>query len=289
MSRLLQRVPAQYVDDVEVWIAALRGSGRRPSQPLEWVSIRNYLNFALPVLIDWAPRLTSLREVTRSDIELALADHTGSSTHNVHTALRSLFRGLRREKRVFADPARGVVGHYARKLPRPLPSDRLRGLLGQLADPRERLIVALVAVHAVGITEIRNLRIEHFDRSAGILTVERRHHTHRLVLEELMMTLIRDWLTARSARWPTTRNPYLFISSQTAVGTGPMSPYGLGTSFRRLGIAASRLRADRILDEATHSSDPVALIRVFGLGVTTAVRYVRAAHPGRFDLDPTSP
>lgn len=68
-----------------------------------------------------------------------------------------------------------------------------------------------------------------------------------------------------------------------------MSHYGLGTSFRQLGISASQLRADRILDEATHTADPVALITVFGIGVTTAVRYVRAAHPGRFDLDPTSP
>ncbi|MEV7043904.1 hypothetical protein [Amycolatopsis sp. NPDC051061] len=67
-----------------------------------------------------------------------------------------------------------------------------------------------------------------------------------------------------------------------------MSRYGLGAPFRQLGVTARQLRTDRILDEAHHTADPVQLIRVFGLGVTTAVSYVRAAHPDRFATDPTS-
>jgi hypothetical protein len=56
-----------------------------------------------------------------------------------------------------------------------------------------------------------------------------------------------------------------------------------------LGITPNQLRTDRILDEAHHTADPVQLIRVFGLGTTTAIRYVRAAHPDRFTSDPANP
>jgi hypothetical protein len=126
---LLDQVPPQFRADVDAWVAALRGAGRRPSRPVAWVTVRTYLQFALPVLTDWAARVATLREITRVDIEQALADHRGRSEHNVHTALRSSFRGLKREKRIFTDPARGLVRHYARRLPRALPSDRLRGLL----------------------------------------------------------------------------------------------------------------------------------------------------------------
>lgn len=70
---------------------------------------------------------------------------------------------------------------------------------------------------------------------------------------------------------------------------GPISRYGLGRPFRELGITARQLRADRILDEARHTADPVQLMRVFGLGVTTAVGYVRFAHPDRYTPEPAMP
>lgn len=123
VETMLEKIPAHFRSDVETWVLALRGNGHRPSRPLAWVSVRNYLNFALPALEDWGQSYTSLSEVTRNDVEHALATHTGKSAHNVHTALRSLFRGLKREKRIFTDPARAVIGHYTRKVPRPLPSD----------------------------------------------------------------------------------------------------------------------------------------------------------------------
>lgn len=108
-----------------------------------------------------------------------------------------------------------------------------------------------------------------------------------IVLDELILRLITDWLRARATHWPATNNPFLLISKHTALGRYPMSRFGLTTPFRRLGITATQLRTDRILDEARHTGDPVQLVRVFGLGVTTAVSYTRAAHPDEFRLDPT--
>jgi hypothetical protein len=51
--------------------------------------------------------------------------------------------------------------------------------------------------------------------------------------------------------------------------------------FARIGITCRKLREDRIYDEARHSGDPVLLMRLFGVSVQTAVRYVKAAHPAK--------
>jgi hypothetical protein len=67
-----------------------------------------------------------------------------------------------------------------------------------------------------------------------------------------------------------------------------MSRYGMTRMFTPLGITPNQLRVDRLLDEAHHTADPVHLMRVFGIGKTTAVRYVRTAHPDRFAIDPTT-
>jgi integrase len=77
--------------------------------------------------------------------------------HNLRTALRSLFRALKRERLIFRDPARSITVTRASKLPRPLPSDRLRGLLDRAATTVAKLAVALVAIHALRPVELRRL------------------------------------------------------------------------------------------------------------------------------------
>ncbi|WP_174315580.1 hypothetical protein [Streptomyces sp. CB01881] len=47
--------------------------------------------------------------------------------------------------------------------------------------------------------------------------------------------------------------------------------------------------ADRILDEARHTGDPVHLMHLFGISVATTVAYASAAHPERFTTDPAQP
>ncbi|MGH3814239.1 MAG: hypothetical protein ACRDUV_17615 [Pseudonocardiaceae bacterium] len=163
---MIEQVPQQLREDVICWITALRGEGRRPSPPLRWLTVRVYLTFALPALREWGARYSTLREVTRDDVHAAIRDHLGNSPHNVHTALRSLFRGLKRERRIFTDPAARVTAHFARRLPRPLPADHLHGLLDRLPHPRERLITALVAVHALGVGELQALQLHDLDRAA---------------------------------------------------------------------------------------------------------------------------
>ena len=55
----------------------------------------------------------------------------------------------------------------------------------------------------------------------------------------------------------------------------------MDATFAKLGLSPSKLRQDRILDEARHTADPVHLMRVFGLSAKPAMNYVQAAHPER--------
>ena len=51
--------------------------------------------------------------------------------------------------------------------------------------------------------------------------------------------------------------------------------------FTPLGLTPGQLRRDRILDEASHTADPVHLMTVFGISAKTAMNYIQAAHPER--------
>ncbi|MGA5550987.1 hypothetical protein [Streptomyces pseudogriseolus] len=73
----------------------------------------------------------------------------GDQVRRLHTALRSFFRALKRERLIFRDPARTISLTSNRSVPTALPSDRIAGLLDRLDDPRDRLMVALVGIYAL--------------------------------------------------------------------------------------------------------------------------------------------
>ncbi len=171
---LHEDVPPQFRHDITVWIRSLRGDGSRPSIPVQRVTVRTYLAFSLPALRNWATRYQSLREITRHDVESELEAHLGGSAPNVHVALRSLFGRLQRENRIFASPARGLVGRYARRVPQSLPSSQLRAAFEVTHSPRDRLILALAAVHALGVKEIQQLSIDDVDLAGGTIAIARR-------------------------------------------------------------------------------------------------------------------
>ncbi|MEV7122241.1 hypothetical protein [Kitasatospora griseola] len=202
-----------------------------------------------------------------------------------------MFRALKRERLIFRDPARTVALTTARRLPVPLPWDRLRGLLGRVPDARGKLIVILAAVHALSGTQIRRLRLEDVDRARGTLRVRRPGRMdHVIYLDELTVSLMTALIAERFERWPDCTNPYLIVTRQTAVNDlHPLAWHEVfKTVFKLAGISASRLRQDRIYDEARETSDLVRLMHVFGLCVATATKYVAAAHPDK-KVDPIAP
>jgi integrase len=166
----------------------------------------------------------------------------------------------------------------------PLPSDCLRGLLDKVPGVRDKLIVALAAVHALTMVQIRRLRLEDLNGARGQLRVRRPGRLdHMVYLEELTMNLSTAWIIEHVERWPDCTTPYLIVSRQTAVNDlhPKVSQEVAKTPFERAGISAEKLRQDRLFDEARETADPVRLMRVFGVCSATATRYVAAAHPDK--------
>jgi hypothetical protein len=279
----IDALPGVIAGEVRQWVKVIRGEGRRAHQKLPFSTVRSYLNCFHPVLAEWGQHVTSLREITRDDVQAALSQHPGARAHNLLPALRSLFRALKREKIIFRDPTSGITLQTMQKLPAPIPTDQLRGLIDRAGPPLAKVTVAMIAIHALGKKETTLLLLEDLDLSRGQLAVRRPTGTHTVYLDDLSRTLMTSWLRERHRCWPLTRNPHLLVTRHTAVDTAgpPIAPTVLDAIFGELGLTPSQLRQDRILDEARHTADPVHLMRVFGLSAHPAMKYIQAAHPDR--------
>ena len=279
----LRGLPAGIAGELRRWVLVLRGEGRRQHRPMAFETIRKYLSYLYPVLTAWSGRVTSLREITPDDIRHVLRQRPGQPAQDLASALRSLFRALKQERLIFRDPTRGISVPSVVRLPVPIATDRLRGLIDRADGPMAQLAVALVAIHALGKREAPRLLMADLDLPGGSLLVRRGLALHTVYLDDLTRTLAIAWLRERHRRWPATANPHLLISQQTAAmdTLPPISSMVMTDIFRPLGLTPSRLRQDRILDEARHTADPVHLMRVFGISATTAMKYVYAAHPER--------
>lgn len=283
VERALDAMPAAFADDVRRWVTVLRGEGRRHHQPKTWHTIKNYIYFVRPVLLDWQHEVAGLREVTRDHVDLAIKQRKGNIARGIHVGLRSLFRALKQERIIFRDPTRGIVVSAVLILPKNIPSDRLRGLLDQAHRPVTKVVLVLAAVHGLRPTDINRALLEDLDLSAGRLVIRRATGRHLIHLDELTHGIIAAWLRHRRERWPESTNPHLVVSRQTAMDARRQStsPSTLLTMVEPFGVTVSALRADRILDEARQTADPVGLMRLFGICDGTAMKYIYAAHPER--------
>lgn len=277
-------LPTGIANEVHRWVDVARGVGRRAHPPLDWGIVRNYLACAAPVLTEWGCRVEYLREITAGDVAAALAARCGNAAQALRTALRSIFRALKQERLVFTDPTRGVRLATVPSLPTPLASATLHGLIERADHAIDRLAIALVAVHGLGITDLRTLQIAGLDASKGQLRVTRAHgRGHLVYLDNMTHRLALAWLEIRHENWPRTRNTHLLVTNHSAISPtdAPIAAATLRAVFRAPGVRPSQLRQDRILHEATLSADPVHLIRLFGISAATAMHYVSAAHPER--------
>ncbi len=290
--RLADTAPQPFRAAVHRWIDVLSGQATRPSVPLAPTTVCAYVRRVSPCLRAWYEAgIGDLRAVTGEHVREALKALKGEEAKALATPLRSLFRALKREKLIFRDPTRSIVLSGIRKLPVPLPDDHLHGVLDQLPGTRNQLSFVLAAVHALSTHDQRGLLLDDVDRSQGRLTVRRPGRLHHTVyLDDVTFRLLTRWLTERHRRWPTTTNPHLLVTALTATDDShpQVNPQAITKALRRLGLQITRLRVDRILDEAKHTRDPLHLIRLFGLSPITAMKYLRAAHPAGTRPDPIS-
>ncbi len=275
LDRKLDGITGGIRRDVERWLRTLKDGGPR-SHPRHIATVRSHLGKALPALSDWPARYSHLREVTREDIQAHLRDLHGPQRHNALVALRSLFGFCLSAGVIFRNPARGVkVGKRpVTTVLQPLGQDAIDDAIAAAITPPARLIVALAGVHAARSSAVCALRLS--DAGPG---------TRRLLLggqprplDDLTAHLLRAWLETRRTRWPGTANPHLLISTQTALGTGPVSRTWVNATLRGHAATIEALRVDRQLDEAMATgADPLHLAATFGLDPGTAVRYASSA------------
>jgi integrase len=270
---------------VHTFIDVLLGQSSTSSRARSPKTVENYVAAILGTLAAWiADGLTDPREITKKHIEDVLDPLHGDQARRLHTALRSFFRALKRERLIFRDPARSISLASSRSVPTALPSDRIAGLLDCLDDPRDRLMVALVGIYALLPGQLIHLRRTDLDRTRGRLCLRRAGRMdHVIYLDAFTLRLTTAWELQRHRRWPDSSNPHLFVTRNTAVDDSgpPISTGAVQQLFQRVGLPAGRLRVDRIVDEARHSADPVRLMQLFGLSNLSATRYVLSAHPDK--------
>jgi integrase len=117
--------------------------------------------------------MTSLRQVTPGHVQSAASSRYGEDAHHLMVALRSIFRSLKQERLVFANPCAGISVTRSPALPVGLPQDRVAGLLDRVPGPMARFALALVAIHALRPDELRAAELADLDLTRARLTVRR--------------------------------------------------------------------------------------------------------------------
>ncbi|MDQ0710688.1 site-specific recombinase XerC [Streptomyces luteogriseus] len=211
-------LPDQLASEIHAWVSLLRSQGRREGEVRDYRSIRRYFAHIQPVLTTWtAAGVTTARKITTHHIEAAVSGLSGQERQKVAVSLRSLFKALKRERMVFRDPTRQLSVGRRNRLPQSVRSDLLAGLMDQAKTPLGRLIIALVAIHALPGEDLRTIQTTDLNLARGTLKVRRGMLRHTLYLEEFIHRLASEWLAYRRHRWPASTNPYLLVSQKTAL------------------------------------------------------------------------
>lgn len=157
LQRKLTLLTPTLASEIELWATTLRDGGPRTLQR-STDTVRNYLDAALPTLIDWSTRYQHLREVTRQDIKDATTGMTGLKRKRALVGLRSIFQFHKGAGHLFKDPTTRInTGSIATSLPAPLRPEQLEALVKHATTPLRRLVLALTAVHAARPTTLRGL------------------------------------------------------------------------------------------------------------------------------------
>ncbi|MFI7020624.1 site-specific integrase [Streptomyces sp. NPDC050164] len=274
-DRQLNSVAPAIRADTEDWLRHLL-NGTHRTRPRSRETVGEYLRTAAPLLIAWSNSHDHLREITADDVRQSLAAlPAGSARTQALISLRSLFRYLRSQRRIFRNPTtRLAPGGVSLSAILPLSETDYQQVVAAAATPEHRLALVLAAVHAARPGDIRRLQLDDVDLGDRRITVA----GHVRQLDDLSLKVIKDYLVHRRARWPSTANPHLLVSGRTAYDTRPVTSYYINNLFRGHKATLDRLRMDRWLEEALNRGpDPLHLAAVFGISTASAIRYAQAA------------
>lgn len=275
----LHRLPGQIRSEVQSWTEVLRGRSKRRAKPRLPNTVKTYVRACGAALEHWSSRYDSLREVTSEDVQEQLVGLAGWDRPNALNGMRSLFRTLKANRLIFADPTARIPSHAPPSRP-PLgvdPATR-QSLLDQIDRPDHRLIVLLAGVHALSTSQISNLRLDHLDLAGKRFFINGRPRP----LDEFTREHLVAWLSVRHKRWPRTANPHVLVTSPSASRVVPVGRTYVKGAFADLPVTASGLRVDRLVSEAMDNrGDALRIALLFGMSAQAAAGY--AASFGPFD------
>lgn len=262
----IAELPPEMRAALAVWFEVSRNGSRVTprSRPRSDQTVTSQLRFAMPALRTWAREHASLREISREDV-YAVLPPSGSERATTLQGLRAIFRVLKARRLVFVNPTTHLsVPRPNAPVPAPVDLRALRALIDG-DDVVAAALAALLAFHGVRVWQLPLARLT--DLRDGRLHVG----DQVILLAPAVRKRLDAWLAERSARWPRTANPHLFINYRSAHGTAPTTPWWIR---KRLGMSAQAIRQDRILDEAhATGGDLRRLCDLFGLSITGASRY----------------
>ena len=202
---------------------------------------------------------------------LAVLPPSGPPRATTVQGLRSIFRALKAARLVFSDPTFRIHVPAAQfQIPPAIDLAILREALNS-SRPARAAIAALLGFHAIRIghlcalqlTDVRDCRL-HVGEQVILLAQPARER-------------VSAYLSYRTATWPASINPHLFIHARSWTSARPVASAWIGA---QLGMSAQHIRLDRILDEAQATSGDVrALCDLFGMSVGNAARYATAIGP----------
>jgi hypothetical protein len=210
-------------------------------------------------------------------IEAIQAAPEGRPRYERGSSLASIFRVLKGHRIVFRDPTLHVrLGASHERLPEPADFEVIREALNS-PDPTRAALAALLAFHALTPGQLRRLKLTD-------LRDRRLHVDGRVIpIAEPVMTRLAAYLDHRTATWPNTANPHLFIHMRTALQLDPVGGRWLGL---QLGTAARGIRADRIIHEVLATGGDLKRICVlFGLTAEGAAVYTAVLNHADLDGD----
>ena len=267
-------LPEPMLTQLHTWLQVmLHGSPTPPRQRArDPETVRIHIQGLAPILHGWSDAgHRSLAEITTDDVRDAMPP-SGSNRNFADYGLRSLFSTLKRRKLVFIDPTRAVPSTPVNTtVPLPLDTQAIRDALDD-PNPRTAAAVALVAFHALTRKQLQQLQLT--DIVDGRLTLDGRV----IPLASPVRVRLAAWLDHRTATWPGSINPHLFLSYKSAPR---LTPIGRQFPWTDTDIRPQALREDRILQEIHATGGDIRRIcDLFGITVETALRYANTLeHP----------
>jgi hypothetical protein len=175
IDRRTGELPTGFAGDVRAWLLVLLDGDAR-NRARSHSSLYVYHGALRPLLRSWATTHGHLREITIADVTAALEPLRGWPRRTTIAALRSLFRFAKKQRMIFTNPTTRLKTEDVDRTLVPMTEHEIRAIEQIAVHPAQRLIIALLAVHAARPVSIQHLTLDDVDLPNQRLTLPDTHN-----------------------------------------------------------------------------------------------------------------